>query len=58
MIEVFLRKQPDKSYQYVEGVFLTVNQLEKLLTDFEGDDKRYIFGKKKFLELWIKSNTD
>jgi hypothetical protein len=57
MIEVMLRKQPDTSYQYVKGVFLTLEQLERLLIDFDGDDKKYIFGKKNFLDRWIKENT-
>ena len=34
MPEIMLRKQPDQSYQYIEGFFFTFYKLQQLVRDF------------------------
>lgn len=52
-----LRKQPDLSYQYVEGYFFTLEKLQKLVRDFQVDcHDGFISNDNAYIEEWIKKN--
>lgn len=57
MLEVDLRKQPDESYQYVEGYFFTVDKLVELVRDFQADcHDGFVSNDTAYIENWIKDN--
>lgn len=59
MLESKLCKQPDGSEKYIEGYFLTMDQLEKLVKDFRIYSSDEFFGDdRSAIEYWIKLNID
>jgi len=56
-IEVMLRKQKDESYQYMDGVFLTLEQLAELVRDFQVDcHDGFVSNDKSYIEEWLKKH--
>ena len=56
-IEVMLRRQKDDSMQYMEGYFLTTNQLQELVRDFQVDCHDGFVGNDiAYIEEWMKKH--
>lgn len=56
-IEVMLRKQKDESYQYMDGYFLTLDQLAELVRDFQVDcHDGFVSNDKSYIEEWLKKH--
>ena len=57
MSELMLRKQPDQSYQYVEGYFFTIDKLQQLVRDFQADcHDGFVSNDEAYLEQWLKKH--
>lgn len=56
-IETILRKQKDESYQYMNGYFLTLEQLAELVRDFQVDcHDGFVSNDKSYIEEWLKKH--
>lgn len=59
MPELMLRLQPNKSYQYIEGYFFTLDKLQQLVRDFQADcHDGFVSNDKAYIEEWIKINDN
>jgi hypothetical protein len=46
------------NYEYVDGYFLTINDLAKLVLDFEVDyNSKDIVNTKSYIEEWLKNHV-
>lgn len=57
MLESQIRKQPDGSYQYIDGYFFTLDKLQQLVRDFQVDcHDGFVSNDKTYIEEWCKNN--
>lgn len=57
-IEVMLRPQENGSMQYMEGYFLTKNQLKELVRDFQADcHDGFVSNDDSYIDQWMKSHN-
>jgi hypothetical protein len=55
--EIMLRKQKNDSFQYMNGYFLTINQLQELVRDFQADcHDGFVSNDKSYIEEWMKNH--
>lgn len=58
MLESKIVMQPDGSEKYVDGYFLTIDELQKLVRDFQADcHDGFVSNDKSYIENWV-SKTD
>jgi len=58
MLESKIVMQPDGSERYVDGYFLTIDELQKLVRDFQADcHDGFVSNDKSYIENWV-SKTD
>jgi hypothetical protein len=57
MLESKIVMQPDGSEKYVDGYFLTIDELQKLVRDFQVDcHDGFVSNDKSYIEQWLKTN--
>jgi len=56
MLESKIVMQPDGSEKYVDGYFLTIDELQKLVRDFQVDcHDGFVSNDKSYIEQWCKN---
>lgn len=56
-IESMLRRKKDESMQYMDGYFLTINQLKELVRDFQADcHDGFVSNDQSYIEEWMKKH--
>jgi hypothetical protein len=57
MLESRLVKQKDGTEKYIDGYFLTIEQISKLLENYCDDDfRKIILNNKEYIKNWIEKN--
>jgi len=57
--EIELRRQPDDSYQYREGYFITLDTLAEMVRDFQADQHDgFVSNDKAWIENYLKGKWE